>query len=237
MIFARTSDSRRTSSSSPSTLISVPPYLEYRTSSPSETSSGRRWPLSSSLPSPTARTLPFWGFSFAVSGRTMPEAVVSSSSTALTIRRSPRGLSFIRVNLRWMPLALRYRECQPTARILEESGQRSRPAWHSVVRSASGQGTSLRLNLTEFPADTWPHMHTIGFRSNILFAIAAACGVVAALGRPWYAATPVGADGQTIGELPTQMEDFFSGLGRAFSEQGGITGWAALHTADRLIAG
>ena len=29
-------------------------------------------------------------------------------------------------------------------------------------------------------------MRTIGFRSNILFAIAAACGVIAALGRPWY---------------------------------------------------
>ena len=54
-----------------------------------------RWPLSSSLPSPTARTLPFCGFSLAVSGRTMPEAVVASSSTALTIRRSPSGLSFI----------------------------------------------------------------------------------------------------------------------------------------------
>src|SRR5829696_912193 len=93
---ASTSLSRRTSSSSPSTLISVPPYLEYRTSSPSATSSGRRCPLSSSLPSPTARTLPLIGFSFAVSGSTMPEAVVSSSSTALTIRRSPRGLSFMR---------------------------------------------------------------------------------------------------------------------------------------------
>jgi hypothetical protein len=80
-------------------------------------------------------------------------------------------------------------------------------------------------------------MRTIGFRSNILFAIAAACGVVASLGRPWYAATPVAAGDRAIGELPAQMEDFFNGLGRAFSEQGGITGWAALHTADRLIAG
>src|SRR5215213_9905432 len=93
---ASTSVSRRTNRSSPSTLISVPPYFEYRTSSPSATSSGWRCPLSSSLPSPTARTLPFWGFSFAVSGRTRPEAVVSSSSTALTIRRSPKGLSFMR---------------------------------------------------------------------------------------------------------------------------------------------
>src|SRR6185436_8817599 len=92
---AKTSDSRRTRRSSPSTTISVPPYFEYRTSSPSATSSGTRLPLSSSFPSPTARTFPFCGFSFAVSGRTMPEAVVVSSSTALTIRRSPSGLRFI----------------------------------------------------------------------------------------------------------------------------------------------
>src|SRR3954447_2118445 len=61
-----------------------------------------RFPVSSlSLPSPTASTLPFCGFSFAVSGRTSPEAVVVSSSTALTIRRSPSGLSFIGRSLRW----------------------------------------------------------------------------------------------------------------------------------------
>src|SRR5689334_2275848 len=45
-------------------------------------------------------TLPFWGFSLAVSGRTRPLAVVSSSSIARTIRRSPRGLSFITYDLR-----------------------------------------------------------------------------------------------------------------------------------------
>src|SRR6476469_2924625 len=53
-------------------------------------------PSSSHLPSPTATTVPFWGFSLAVSGRTMPLAVVSSSSIGLTISRSPRGFSFIR---------------------------------------------------------------------------------------------------------------------------------------------
>jgi hypothetical protein len=72
-------------------------------------------------------------------------------------------------------------------------------------------------------------MRTIGFRSNILFAIAAACGVVAALGQPWYgpSATPTDA----------RMEDLFRGIGRAFTESGGTTGWAALETADSLIAG
>ena len=33
------------------------------------------------------------------------------------------------------------------------------------------------------------------------------------------------------------MEDFFSGIGRAFSSSEGTTGWAALETADTLIAG
>src|SRR2546421_12311743 len=64
-------------------------------SSPFLTSSGMRLPASSSLPSPTARTLPFCGFSLAVSGSTRPLAVVSSTSTARTIRRSPKGFSFM----------------------------------------------------------------------------------------------------------------------------------------------
>ena len=72
-------------------------------------------------------------------------------------------------------------------------------------------------------------MGTIGFRSNIFFAIAAAIGVIAALGRPWYgpSATPTNA----------RMEDLFAGIGRAFTEHGGTTGWDALQSADTLIAG
>lgn len=80
-------------------------------------------------------------------------------------------------------------------------------------------------------------MRTIGFRSNILFAIAAAFGVVASLGRPWYGPSPAAAKEQSVGEMPSQMEDFFTGIGRAFSASDGTTGWAALHTADALIAG
>jgi hypothetical protein len=81
-------------------------------------------------------------------------------------------------------------------------------------------------------------MRTIGFRSNILFAIAAAVGVIASLGRPWYGPAPVAdPDGAGVGELPSTMEEFFSGIGRAFSNAGGTTGWDALHTADALIAG
>jgi hypothetical protein len=72
-------------------------------------------------------------------------------------------------------------------------------------------------------------MRTIGFRSNILFAIAAAFGVVASLGRPWYGRSPAPTD--------AQMEDFFNGIGRAFSTTGGRSGWDSLDNADNIIAG
>ena len=80
-------------------------------------------------------------------------------------------------------------------------------------------------------------MRTIGFRSNILFAIAAAFGVIAALGRPWYAPTPGAGKDNGVGELPSTMEDFFSGVGRAFSGSGGTSGWDALERTDMVIAG
>jgi hypothetical protein len=72
-------------------------------------------------------------------------------------------------------------------------------------------------------------MRTIGFRSNVLFAIAAAFGVVAALGKPWY--------GPEVPASDAQMEDLFSGIGRAIGEPGGTAGWAALQTTDQVIAG
>src|SRR5437870_5613123 len=52
-------------------------------------------PLSSTRPGPTASTMPSWGFSLAVSGRTMPLFVLSSRSTGLRRTRSPRGLTFM----------------------------------------------------------------------------------------------------------------------------------------------
>src|SRR5205823_9884327 len=94
---ARTSDSRRISTSSVPTLISVPPYLLKMISSSSATSIGMCFPSSSRAPGPTARTRPRCGFSFAVSGSTMPLMVCSSSSRTSTIRRSPSGCRFIHI--------------------------------------------------------------------------------------------------------------------------------------------
>jgi hypothetical protein len=78
-------------------------------------------------------------------------------------------------------------------------------------------------------------MRVIAFRSNILVAIAAAFGIIAALDRPWYGASTAAED--RPGEVPAHMEDFFSGIGRAFTNTDGMTGWDALQSADRLIAG
>ena len=72
-------------------------------------------------------------------------------------------------------------------------------------------------------------MRTIGFRSNILFAIAAAFGVIAALDRPWYGPRSPSTD--------ARMEDLFSGIGRAVGEPDGTAGWTALQTLDQVIAG
>src|SRR5437867_1532507 len=55
-----------------------------------------RWPVSGwRSPGPTARTRPSWGFSFAVSGRTIPLFVISSRSRALMTTREPSGLSLV----------------------------------------------------------------------------------------------------------------------------------------------
>ena len=73
-------------------------------------------PSSSRAPGPTERTLPRCGFSFAVSGSTMPLIVISSSSRTSTIRRSPKGCKSIRqtsLDTEFVTtLALRPSECQ-----------------------------------------------------------------------------------------------------------------------------
>jgi hypothetical protein len=80
-------------------------------------------------------------------------------------------------------------------------------------------------------------MRTIGFRSNILFAIAAAFGIIASLDQPWYGSSPASEAAPPVGQLPSSMENFFNGIGRAFSSDVGTTGWMALDNADTLIAG
>jgi hypothetical protein len=80
-------------------------------------------------------------------------------------------------------------------------------------------------------------MRTIGFRSNVLFIIAAAAGLLAALGRPWYARSPVRtAEEARIGDVQGPVEQFFSQLAREFTSEDGTSGWAAFHSTDTILA-
>ena len=68
-------------------------------------------------------------------------------------------------------------------------------------------------------------MRTLGFRTHVLFALAAAAGVVAALARPWYApANPAPANGDLDGPLYTLSDT----VSRWIGESAGTTGWEAL---------
>jgi hypothetical protein len=80
-------------------------------------------------------------------------------------------------------------------------------------------------------------MRTIGFRSQVLFIIAAAVGLLAALGRPWYAGAAVLTPEETrVGDVNGPVEDFFSRLAREFTSDGGSTGWQAFTTTDSILA-
>src|SRR5215216_6312272 len=73
-----------------------------------------------------------------------------------------------------------------------------------------------------------PAMRTIGFRSNVLFIIAAAVGLLASLGRPWYAPAPVVTPEEArIGDVQGPVESFFLRLGREIGEGAGTKGWDA----------
>ena len=66
--------------------------------------------------------------------------------------------------------------------------------WHSRNKSAKHAGIQLaRAGLQSGPAraDISATMRTLGYRTNAVLAVAAAAGVIAALGRPWYAGAPV----------------------------------------------
>ena len=80
-------------------------------------------------------------------------------------------------------------------------------------------------------------MRTIGSRSNVLFIIASAFGLLASLGRPWYAPAPVAqAEEANIGDVQGPVENFFLRLGREFGNDGGTTGWNAFTSTDMILS-
>ena len=80
-------------------------------------------------------------------------------------------------------------------------------------------------------------MRTIGYRSNVLFILAACVGLLAALGRPWYSGAPPGAaDDAAVGEMHSSVEAFFSRLVREFTTSSGTRGWDAFTSTDTILA-
>jgi hypothetical protein len=83
-----------------------------------------------------------------------------------------------------------------------------------------------------------PVMRTLGLRTNVLFVIAAAFGLLAALGRPWYAGAPAppGAD-EGVAPVPSPVEDLAVRITREFTSEGGTDGWQAFTSTDGLLTG
>jgi hypothetical protein len=81
-------------------------------------------------------------------------------------------------------------------------------------------------------------MRTLGFRTHVLLALAAAVGVVAALGRPWYAPAPppVPEEVDTIGDLTGPIDSLTQAWGRWVGETAGTTGWDALGSWGLALA-
>jgi hypothetical protein len=81
-------------------------------------------------------------------------------------------------------------------------------------------------------------MRTLGFRTHILLVLAGAVGVVASLGRPWYAkAPPPPADNSQTFDVHGPLYSLLDAMGRWVGEPGGTTGWAALGTSGLVLAG
>jgi hypothetical protein len=81
-------------------------------------------------------------------------------------------------------------------------------------------------------------MRTLGFRTHALVALAAAVGVIASLGRPWYAPAPapVADNLDDFGDLHGPVEGLSEGVRRWASEATGATGWDALGNWGSLLA-
>jgi len=73
-------------------------------------------------------------------------------------------------------------------------------------------------------------MRTLGFRTHVLLAVAAAIGLIASLGRPWYATAPETAAATYPGSSLAES------LERLISDPTGTNGWDALGTWGTVLA-
>ncbi|HEX5617833.1 MAG TPA: hypothetical protein VFX51_05410 [Solirubrobacteraceae bacterium] len=81
-------------------------------------------------------------------------------------------------------------------------------------------------------------MRTLGFRTHVLLAAAAAVGVIAALAEPWYAPAPQAAasSGSTVGSMQGPVDSLAAGMQRWVTESTGTSGWDALGTWGTVLA-
>jgi hypothetical protein len=82
-------------------------------------------------------------------------------------------------------------------------------------------------------------MRTLGFRTHVLLAVAAAVGVIAALARPWYAAAPSLETNASagVGSIQGPVDSLAAGMERWVSSPDGTAGWDALGVWGTVIAG
>ena len=73
-------------------------------------------------------------------------------------------------------------------------------------------------------------MRTLGFRTHVLIAVAAAVGLIASLGRPWYAQAPEAVESTYPGSSLAKS------LERLISDPTGSTGWDALGPWGTVLA-
>jgi hypothetical protein len=81
-------------------------------------------------------------------------------------------------------------------------------------------------------------MRTLGYRTHLLLAVAAAVGVIAALEQPWYAKAPQPVVDETrdIGSLHGPAGGLTEGIVRWFTDSSGTTGWDALGVWGQVLA-
>jgi hypothetical protein len=81
-------------------------------------------------------------------------------------------------------------------------------------------------------------MRNLGLRTHVLLALAAAAGLIATLGRPWYAAAPAPPTEDTagMGDIHGPLTTFFDGVERWVTGVDGATGWTALDQAGLALA-
>jgi hypothetical protein len=78
-------------------------------------------------------------------------------------------------------------------------------------------------------------MRTLGFRTHVLLAVAAAFGVVYALGKPWYAPAPSATE-TSAATLGGSTDGIRGTLERLATESAGTTGWDALGVWGTVLA-